>query len=345
MSFRINHQSVGSNIVQKPIEVKKIRVGSYNEFSSSDQEVDKLSSSSEQTSDAQVEEKQLTDVERRAKRREEFRDAAAIRERALKMERQAQQKIKETEQFNSLMYQAKDDPLVLAKALNMDPSEFQRKIFNKMYSIQEDEPAKEQEESFEEQTKKRLDEYERERAEERERAAQESRQNAEANMQKIKHNYITDKIMPHINETHELIHQNDKYSCAALAYDLMNQLYQDHCSKGGTEEDFDVSPKDVLDQMEEELYKRTEEQLSKAKNISKLKKYFAREDAFNDSNSISRKSFAQRRTEPRSMTLSHSMGGATPAAVSSSQSHVSDRKVSIRDRSSRLARAQRVLGQ
>ena len=74
----------------------------------------------------------MTDQERRAKRKEEFGEAASIRERALKMQREAEGKSKKQfKQFFRIDATSKRRSNCSARALNMDPSEFSRKIFKK----------------------------------------------------------------------------------------------------------------------------------------------------------------------------------------------------------------------
>lgn len=347
MTIRIRHQSMGSNITETPLEIKK--VSPYQDSSSVSKEnpdnkkIIRINQSSNsesleeksQESDSSV----MTDAERRQQRKAEYREAASIRNRALQMQKQAEEQIKQTKQFAELMQQAKEDPTILAKALNMDPSELQRKMFNKMYSIKED-PAPVKEETFEEQAKRRMDQYEQMMAQDKERIQQERYQEAERETQRIKHNYISDNILPCITEMHEFIHHNDKQSCAALVYDLMNQAYQEHCNSGKSPESFALKAQDVVDQMEEELEKRAQEQLMSAKNVSKLKKFFRDED---DEYSIRKKDFSHRRPQ----TLSSSMGYSAPPTLSSSNnisSSVSSRKIPLKNKSARLAQAKRNLG-
>lgn len=348
-SFKIKHHGIGSNIVHNPLEIKKISVERSSAFG-----INEPSPGVEQNSGEEIHSERITDsdsekhastielsdAERRNKRKEEYREAALIREKAVQMQKRAQEQIKQTEQFYSLMQQAKDDPVVLAKALNITPEEFQRKLFNKMYSIK-DEPQKE--ETFEEQTKRKLTEYEQERELDKERRVEEQKKYSENEFQRVKHSYITNNIIPLINESHEFIHKNDKYSCAGLIYDLMNQAYQDATSKN---EDFTLKAEDVVNQLEEELEKRAEQQILEARNIGKLKKYFQDEPISSNIN-IGRKEF--RRSSSSSTTLSNNLGSSVPPSATSpnfgSSFKSSERKISFSDRHARREATKRNLSQ
>lgn len=339
--FKVFKSAQGSNIIKDiPLEVKKVRMSGdpVSEFSETH--------SREERTESQAQEGQssapLTDAERRAKRKEEYREAASIRERALRMEREAKQKIQQTQQFSELLSQAKEDPTVFAKLLNMDPGEFQRKIFNKAYSIKED-PEPQKEETFEEQTKRRLERYEQEMSQDKERRAQEARQHLEIESQRIKHSFIQNNILPHINESHEFINSYDKYNCAGMIYDLMNSAYQEHCDKGGDESNFSLKAEDVINQMEEELEKQAEEQILGARNIGKLKKYF-NESSSDDGFSVRKKDFSGRSA---SRTISNSFGPSAPPSVirnSDLGGNSIQRKIPLKDRNKRLMQVQKVLG-
>lgn len=343
-SIRVRHQTAGSNITHNPLEIKTVRAdsGSAGIRSQSVSEESATSYEGTDSVESSAPEVQVSDAERRAQRREEYKEAALIKERALKIQREAEDKIRQAQQFSSLIDQAKEDPTVLAKALGLSPEELQRKMFNKMYSIKED-PAPVKEESFEEQTKRRLAEYESERAQEKERRAEEARRSSEENFQKVKHNYINNNILPLITENHEFIHRNDKYSCAAVIYDLMNAAYQEAASTG---KDFTLKAEDVINQMEEELERRAADQLTEAKNIKKLQKYF-QADQDRDDFVMPRKTFGHERPVYRQErpTLSNSIGSSVPPSVSSlPSSSMPDRRVSFSDRNARRERAKRNLG-
>lgn len=337
-NIKITSYATGTNNISTLAEPEKIRIASTVEKPRSFDVEENESSTSTEVSAPQ------TDAERRAARREEYREAAAIRQRALQMQKQAEQRIKETESFASLMQQAKEDPTVLAKALGMDLTEFQRKLFNKAYQIEEEQvPAKE--ESFEEKTNRRLMEYEKELESDRVRRQEEMRRQQELESERIKHTFISNQILPHITENHEFILRNDKHSCAALVYDMMNQAFMEHCSQGGTEADFPLKAEDVINEMEEELERRSVEQLTQAKSINKLKKFFSEEDR------PSRQDVSQEDWFPKknfskhsSPTLSRSMGtvGAPPVL---GQKESDNSSPSFSDKRGRLSRLKKVLGQ
>jgi len=352
-TIRVTKKEMGSNMTVSSGEVKRITLPNQYADSISRESAPAEDVSAETSSQSQ--EVSVSDEERRAKRREEYKEAASIRERAIQMQKQAEQRIKETEQFTSLMQQAKEDPTILAKALNMDPGEFQRKIFNKTYSIQDD-PAPVREESFEEQTRRKLEEYDQERAQEKERKAQEAREYQEREFNRVKNSYINDNILPHINENHEFIHKNDKHSCAALVYDLMNQAFQDHCASGGDPNSFELKAQDVVEQMEEELQRRAEDQLTQARSMNKLKRFFRDEEVeyqrpeqlsssssrsrsvFEEDGTIKRKDF----TRKASPTISSSLGVGAPPFGSSTA--VPERNLPLSDRHARRLRAMKNLG-
>lgn len=337
MAIRVTHQAVGSNITNNPLEIKKVQVYSEpSRFEQEGREQDVRESDSEQTQEP------VSPEERRSQRKEEFREAASIRERALKMQRDAEEQGKQYKQFSELMQQAKEDPTILAKALNMDPSEFQRKIFNKSFSIKDD-PVPVKEETFEEKTQRRLEQYESQLAEERERRNQELRQNNELQIQKVKRDYIQENIYPSINESHEFIMRNDKESCASLVYDLMNNAYQEHLQKGGQPESFTLRAEDVVNQMEEELEKRAEEELEKIRGIGKLKKYFREDSSYRgEDGGLQRKDFSSRRQA--SPTLSNSYGPSAPTSLGSSNG-MSSRKIPLSNKQERLKRLRSNLGE
>jgi len=331
----------------KRTELDPVRIGvkTSDEFSTSES-----SESSESTP--------MTDADRRAKRKEEFREAASIRERALKMQRDAEEQSKQYRQFSELMHQAKEDPTILAKALNMDPSEFSRKIFNKQYSIKDD-PAPQKEESQEEKTQRRLDEYERFIEEEKERRAKEQAQNNDLYHQSIKRKYIESSILPCIKEEHEFIKRNDVESCAEMIYDLMNSAFQEHLKNGGAEQNFPLKAEDVVNEMEESLEKRAEEELQKARGISKLRKYFRDDDEFryNDRDRFRSEDKYQEKSEDqperqefiskksmysRKPTISSSMGPSAPPTSFGEERSLQNRPVL--NRAERLRRVQKVLG-
>lgn len=334
--------TVQNNIIPsiKRVEIDPIRVGG--------KQVDE--SPRDEHSDPETSSEPMTDQERRVQRREEFREAASIRERALKMQREAEGQSKQFKQFSELMQQAKEDPTVLAKALGMDPSEFSRKIFNKQYSIKDD-PAPQKEESQEEKTQRRLDEYERYIEEEKDRRAKEQAQNNDLYNQSIKRRYIENSILPCIKDEHEFIKRNDAEVCAEMIYDLMNSALQEHMMAGGNEQTFSLKAEDVVNEMEQNLEKRAEEELEKARGIGKLRKYFRDDDRYEDryerSDRYEERPERPERQEPiaskKSMysskpTISSSLGTSAPT------SSFGERPYKVQSRAERLRRVQKVLG-
>lgn len=355
--IRVREQSLGSNTIPtKELDVKTIRVDSSLSHSIRDAAEDLSTGDVDSSQERDVQE--LSAAERRAKRREEYKEAASIQNRAIQMQKKAEERLRQTESLAALMNQAKEDPTILAKALNLSPEDFQRKIFNKMYSIKEDLETEEREETFEEETRRKLREYEEEKRQDRLKREQEEIQRSELNSKEVKYRYIEKNILPVITDEHEFIVKNDKEACASMVYDLMNQAFGEHSEKGGTEEDFELKAIDVIDQLEEELEKRAEQQILEARSISKLKKYFSsEEEGFDRGDEVSRKSFSsvskreipsssigQRRvSSSRSTTLSNSFGsGATPA-LSSSSSDL-NRRISFSNKEARRAATKRILG-
>lgn len=344
--IEIKRHPAGSNIVTNPLEVKTVKVSGTSlgpDTETVAQEIESSAGSESTGTNTSTTAVPLTEAEKRAKRREEYRDAALVRERAVNMQKQAQDQIKQTHEFYTLMQQAKEDPIVLAKALNMSPEEFQRKLFNKMYSIKEDAPVK-KEETFEEQTKRKLQEYEQEREMDKQRRAEEAQKHSEVEFQRVKHSYVTDNILPLINETHEFIQRNDKYSCAAFIYDLMNQAYQE---AQNTKQEFTLKAEDVVNQLEEELEKNARQQLEEARKIGKLKNHF-RDDAAPSDALVPRKDFRKvsSNVTHSSPTLSNTLGASLSPAVSSPAFGASSpaKKIPLSNRQARLEAAKRNLG-
>lgn len=350
MSIRITQKALGSNTIGNvPAEIKRYSVQTTKSAEEADSSVtsvlDRDVSSTESVDE--------TSVERRTRRAAEYREAANIRDRALEMKRQAENQLKETSEFKTLMNQAKEDPTILAKALGMDSSEFQRKMFNKMYSIKE-EAVPEKEENFEEQTKRRLSEYEQERAQEKDRQLQ---QMAEQRLQKDvadKNNYVKNKIIPSINEGHEFIINNGTEYCANLIYDSMNAMYKAEVEKAYQQgrqynpDDFQLQAIDVIDQMEEELYKRSEEQMIKARSVKKLSKYFTYDGRSSDEEYIPRKRFGDNYnsdSSPRkAQTLTNSFSSSSPSVSNNSGNPNSSRHISLKNKEARREQTKRNLG-
>ena len=339
-------ESTGENPIQNPaMEVKTVRVPGWSSEPAAEASAPE-SVNSQSTTESNAPEAPISDAERRAKRKEEYRQSALVHQRAQAQLKQAEEKLKQVSQFSALMEQGKEDPVVLAKALGLTPEEFQRKLFNKMYSIKEEAPPV-KEETFEEQTKRKLAEYEAERQAEKVRREEEIRQESLRAANDVKHRYIQNNIMPAITEQHEFILRNDKHSCAAFVYDLMNQAFQEHAAKGGTEADFSLRAEDVVNQMEEELEKQATSQMLEAKNISKLKKYFRDEEQ--DDLGLHRKEFgsSQRRQHTPSTTLSSSLGPSAPPSISSISSGLGSapqKKIPLKDKNARREAAKRNLG-
>jgi hypothetical protein len=341
----VKKQGLGSTAVaNNPIEIKHVRAGQSS--SSASLRYDKAEGAESQGLDIEKSEADIaqTPEERRAKRKEEFREANDIRNRAIAMEKRAKEQMTQTSELKALLDQAKDDPTVLAKALNMDQAEFQRKIFNKTFSIA-DEPKKEKEETFEEQTKRRLAEYEEERAAERKRQADSSQKEYEQKIQNIKYTYVKDNIMPLITEEYECILDNGKEACAEQVYDLMNAAYQDEIKQaeavGRTfnPADFTLQAIDVIKELEEKLEEFTVSQISRLKEKKKFKSHFRDEE---------RREEAQEYAPivRRSATLSHSSLSSAPPSVSSpfGESSSPARKIPLKNREARREQVKRVLG-
>lgn len=202
--------------------------------------------------------------EARKQRREEWKEANRTMQRAMQMEKEAKAKLAQVQRFEQVASKAKENPIEIAKALGVDPTEFLRLYQNQMFNITEE---KEQPKlDPEEEIKQRLSRYEEERAKEK----------YEMEMfksQSIKQNYIASKILPVIladKDKYELLNSNgEAEASAAFIYDLMDNHYR---STGE-----ELNPEDVAEAMEEELVKELESKILSTKQVKKFSKHF-RED-------------------------------------------------------------------
>ena len=201
-----------------------------------------------------------TDAEKRAARREEFRNAANAERRAMEMQKQAQAQLNQAKQFQALMEQAKKDPTAVARALGMEPTEFLRQYQNAMFNI----PTTVEEPKLnpEEEIKQRLSKYEDERRREKEEFER-------WKSQTVRNDYISAKILPVITsdpDKFELLNQNGKEACAGFIYDMMDAHYR------ATGEE--LNPSDVAEEMENQLVKEFEEKIAQTKKVKKFSKHF-----------------------------------------------------------------------
>lgn len=268
-----------------------------------------------------VETAEQSPAEKRAERRAAFKRAADIEARARQMEAQAKQKLAQAQRFEEVAAKANENPIEVAKALGMDPTEFLRKYQNSMFNI----PA--QEEPVlkpEEEVKQRLERYENERKEE-------AKRNQELQSQLVRSNYISNKILPQLasnKEKFELLNHNNIELSAGFIYDMMDAHYR------ATGEE--LNPVDVAEEMENQLLKELEEKLANARKVTKLSKYFREE--------VQEATQAAVKTPPaqlgaKSKTLSDSMGAVPTAPVKPIQRQ----RVPFADKQARIERvAQRL---
>lgn len=203
-----------------------------------------------------------TPEERRDQRRQQFKSAADVERRAINMQKQAEEQLKQLNQFKTFMEQAKKDPTVMARALNMDPTEFLRQYQNAMFAIPNDPKQEGPKLSPEEEVKARLERYDAERKAERE-------QFAEMRSNSIRQDYIQNKILPVILSNpsqYEILNLNGRDTCAGFIYDMMNA----HYLQTGQE----LNPQDVADEMENQLSKEYEEKILMTKKLNKFKDHF-----------------------------------------------------------------------
>ncbi len=200
-------------------------------------------------------------AERRAERRNEWKQAADVQRRAMNMQKEAEEKIKEADQIKKLLEEAKKDPTAIARALNESPTDYLKRYQNQMFEIPNEVPL-----SPEQEVKQRLEKYEDERKKERE-------QFQELQSLTIKQNYISNKILPVLmsdKDKFEILNNNDPNLSAAFIYDIMNE----HFTKTGEE----LSANDVAEEMENILFKEIESKLASTRKYKKLSKYFKEEE-------------------------------------------------------------------
>ena len=200
---------------------------------------------------------EVSKPEEQPDRRTQLLKAAQVERRAQNELKLAREKLAQVKQFETLMEQAKNDPTAIAKALNMDPTEFLRKYQNQMFSIP-NEPEKPKEETIEEKFAK----YEQERKLEKEELLKMQANN-------IKNNYIQTKILPVIKqspEQFEIINSNGAEQCAQFIYDMMDA----HFRSTGEE----LNALDVAEEMEFQLQKEFESRIESTKKLKKFSKHF-----------------------------------------------------------------------
>lgn len=213
--------------------------------------------------DGQTAPAELTPEQKRQERREEFKKAANAERRALEMQKKAQAQMDQLKQFQTFMEMAKKDPTAVAKALNMDPTEFLRQYQNQMFNIPNEPEKPKLSES--EELRQRLNRYEEERRKEKEEMSR-------LQSQAIRQDYITSKILPVITgdqDKFELLNLNGREACAGFIYDMMDA----HFRSTGEE----LNAQDVAEEMENQLAREFEEKISQTRKLKKFAKHF-RED-------------------------------------------------------------------
>jgi len=192
-----------------------------------------------------------------AERRDAMKRANQEHQKAIQMQKEATALRQEASNFEELKKNAATNPVALAKALGMDPTEFLRRFQNEMFSIPNEEIKKEPPTVDE-----RLQSYEQERQAERAAAA-----NYQSEMTRM--NYINTKILPAIKgdtEKYQLLNHNNVETSAGFIYDMMN----DHFKRTGEE----LNAEDVAEEMENQLMNEFEEKINSVRKIGKFSKHF-----------------------------------------------------------------------
>lgn len=250
----------------------------------------------------------------RAQRRQEFKEANKAYQRAIQMQKEAEEKLKQAQRWEEVSKKAKEDPIEVAKALGLSPEEFLLKFQNKMLNIQEEETPKDPQEEI----KRRLQEYEEERKREKE-------QHAQIQSQLIRNNYISSKILPIIStdkDKFQLLNYNNLETSAGFIYDMMNAHFQ------ATGEE--LNPADVAEEMENQLMLEFEEKINAIKKISRFSKHFREEEPQAQTTAQ-----AQPQLGSKSKTLSDSLSNAPPSTQLTSSLK---QKSPLKDRNARIQR-------
>lgn len=242
-----------------------------------------------------TEEKSAAD--KRAERREAYKETDKAYQRAIQMQKEAQAKLDRVAAFEKLVQSVDADPRELAKALGKDPTEFLRKYQNATFGIKE-------EESPPDPIKQAQEQYAKEREADRQQLSQ-------LQYQITKTNYIRDKILPELDkdpDKYELITKRNKDGNASLIYDIMNEHYQ----KYGEE----LTAAEVAEEMEAGLLRESEAQIKNAKEFKKLANYFKVDEA-----TVAAIAEQVQKTEPEQLssekpkTISNALGSGAPASV------------------------------
>ncbi len=193
----------------------------------------------------------------REERRATFKHAANVERRAMQMQKEAEHSLNQTKQVQQFLSLIDTDPVSAIKALGKDPNNILTKFQNGMFSIP-NEPEAAKVESVEE----KISRYESERAKEKE-------ENFKFQSNQIKSSYINTKILPIIlaePENFEILNMNGQETCAQFIYDMMDAHYR---STGE-----ELNPRDVAEEMENQLLKEFEDKIVITKKVNKLKKHF-----------------------------------------------------------------------
>lgn len=343
--MKITKSTLGSDYTSNPLNVKRVQstIAPLTSPSSPQEE-----SPSHEIQEEAPEVREETPEERRTRRQKEFKEDSKIRERAIAMQKKAEEQLKETQTFKSLMDQAREDPTVLAKALNMDLTEFQRKLFNKAYSINEEPKEEKKPETFEEETRRRFREYEKAKEEEKAREIEEATKRREQERQNARYNYIQSSILPLITEEFDCIHANGLEASAEYIYDIMQSQFAEQQEKiyrtegrKMHESEFTLKAIDVINELEEHLYNFTASQIEELKKFKKFSNRFSREEEREEAHAP----MVTRRVNTLSKDIGYSAPPSTFSGTSSSISSASGSRLPLKNREARRRELQKVLGQ
>lgn len=252
-----------------------------------------------------------TEAPERIERRAAFKRAADIEARAQRMEKEAKEKLSRAEGFEKLKETASTDPVALAKALGMDPTEFLRRYQNQMLSIPNEVPLKPEEE-----VKARLARYETERQKEKE-------EHEVLKAQTFRANYTAMKILPVITMDpvkFEILNENGAEASSQYIYDMIDKHYRE------TGEEWKAT--DVAEELENLLAQEVEEKIEKVKKSPRFAKHFSQPQV----EPVAVSNRGQSLAETKSKTLSDSKFGSIAASSPSS----SGNKVPLSNRRARI---------
>ena len=289
----IKPQDIGSNVNTKELSEKKV-INRFAVVENEPQPKATPTSTSEATEATEAKEEGTSILLRANKREREISE----REKKLKQDKQ------EVDTFKQLMAQAREDPTILAKALNMDPQDLYNKYTNKVLSL----PDKQDPPSPEKQRQSKLEQIEKQQAFLLEQQARLDRAN-----------FIKDNIAPHTVDADKFpLINKDKEAALQYMYDTMNAHF---LATGGMKNGQPVgeilSAADLAEELENLLTEKAEENIdSMLEDIKKVPKLASK---------FSSTTVSEKPNTPKTVSnnLGKSASGGLPTEIKSDKKVVS----------------------